>query len=249
MATKDIKIGGMNTVKRSWKNFNPDRCTQKFKDEDWSSILREENLDVASSILEEKIGRIIDSEAPFKTLQVRKGYHNWITDNTKNEMKLRDKARDKAKNTDLDSDWQQYRLKRNMCTSLQKKDKASYYKSLFQKMEDTNDSKKIFSTTKQLLGQTPTSPPTGFLVNGIFIRKQKDIADILAKFYMDKVDMIKDSLPGVNLDPLRILRRALRRWNPPAGNPKFTLKETTTSEVLKLIKALKNSHAYGRDQN
>ena len=87
----------------------------------------EDNLDVANSILEDKIGKIIDSEAPFKTVQVRKAYHNWITDSTKSEMDIRDKARDKAKITDLDLDWQLYRSKRNICTSLQKKDKSSYF--------------------------------------------------------------------------------------------------------------------------
>ena len=59
---------------------------------------------------------------------------------------------------------------------------------------------------------------------------------------------IKNSLPGVSGDPLKILRRALTRWQPAGGRPSFSLKRTTTSEVMELLKSLKNSHAYGRDK-
>ena len=162
-------------------------------------------------------------------------------------MLLRDMTRDVAKVSDLDTDWDHYRTKRNLCTSLQKKDKNSYYKSLITRLEETNDSKKLFSTTKQLLGSTSTGPPSTFLVNGKLVRKQQELADTLAEYYTRKVSDIKYSLPGVSFDPLFTLKRALSRWKPTGGRPKFSLKETTTTEVLEMIKSLKNSHAYGRD--
>ena len=247
IATRDIKVGGNNIRKRSWRNFDPVRCARKFREEDWTSILREENVDLANSKLEEKIVNIIDSEAPMTTVQARSRYHNWITKETKLEMETRDKARTTAKASDLDHDWNIYRTKRNLVTSLQRKDRSSYFKSLFTKMDETNNSKMLFSTTKQLLGHVPTSPPTGFLVDGSLIRKQKDMANLLADFYLNKVSLVKASLPGVGFDPLFVLKRAMNRWKPLGGVPKFKMKETNASEVLEMIKSLKQSHAYGRD--
>ena len=181
------------------------------------------------------------------TVQTRNGYHNWITPETKLEMFLRDTARTIAKSSDSDNDWRLYRTKRNLVTSLQKKDRISYYKSLYEKMDSSNNSKMIFSTTKQLLGQVQTGPPTGFLVNGSMIRKQKDMANLLAEFYQNKVKLVKESLPGVGFDPLFILKRAMMRWKPTGGPPKFTMKETNPKEVLEMFRSLKQSHAYGRD--
>ena len=121
IATKDIMTGGSNVVKRSWKNFSTEICSEKFRLEDWSSILEEDNLDRANTILEEKIGAILDSEAQMVVQQIRVGYHNWITDNTKLEMEIRDTARNRAKESDTDRDWAFYRMKRNYCSSLQKR--------------------------------------------------------------------------------------------------------------------------------
>ena len=88
----------------------------------------------------------------------------------------------------------QYRDKRNLCTKLQRHDRTNYYKELFEKMENENDVKKLFRTTKKLLGNTTVSPPDRFLVDGKVITKQKDLAEALATYYDDKVKKIKKTL-------------------------------------------------------
>ena len=62
-------------------------------------------LDTANSALEEILANLLNSEAPITTRQVRTKYHNWIRDNTKIEMIQRDLARDVAKISNLDTDW------------------------------------------------------------------------------------------------------------------------------------------------
>ena len=247
VSTRDIKVGGYNVTKRTWKNFKKERFIEKFKNENWTEILNENNVDVANTLLEEKIVKILESEAPMKTTQMRVKYNNWITNETKMEMENRDAARILAKETDKDEDWASFREKRNLCTKLQRHDRTNYYKELFEKMEDENDAKQLFRTTKKLLGNTTVSPPDRFLVNGKVITKQKDLAEALATYYDDKVKKIKNTLPRVCIDPLKTLRRAFSRWTPPGGRPKFQLKLTTDKEVIEMLAAIKNSHAFGRD--
>ena len=158
------------------------------------------------------------------TTQMRANYNNWLTSETKTEMALRDTARMVAKETDRDEDWAAFRTRRNHCTKLQKIDRVNYYKKLFDSIEDEHDNKKLFRTTKKLLGSVTVSPPNRFLVDGKVLTKQKDIAEALATYYNDKVKKIKNSLPGVSQDPLKTLRRAYRRWAPPGGMPKFQVK-------------------------
>ena len=152
------------------------------------------------------------------------------------------------KSTDRNEDWKDYRSRRNLCTSLQKKDRKDYYRNMYKRMEDEHDSAKIFSTTRELLGWTRAGPPTQFQQDGNIVKTQKEVANIQADFYKNKIKQIKNTLPRVAIDPLKYLKRAYRQWLPPGGMPQFHLKSTTVSEVLKMIKALKNSHAYGRDE-
>ena len=71
VSTRKIKMGVQNNRRRIWKHFNIERCTNKFRDMDWSPIYDQSDPNVAASLLDEKILSIIDSEAPFKTLQYR----------------------------------------------------------------------------------------------------------------------------------------------------------------------------------
>ena len=80
VSTKDVKIGGTNVFKRYWKNFVEKHCIDKFNNEDWTGILREMNIDVANATLEEKIVKIMETEAPMSVIQLRTHYNNWISD-------------------------------------------------------------------------------------------------------------------------------------------------------------------------
>ena len=200
-------------------------------------------------MLEDKICNILDSEAPMGTHQVRTHYNNWITTETKTEMTRTDEARNVAKQTDSDLDWARFKNLRNHCTKLQKKDRSTYFKNLYSKMEGENDSRKLVLMTKSLLGwKMGAPPPSCFQVDGVTIRKQKELAEAQANYYSNKVTRIKKSLPGVGQDPLRILRWAYSRWLPSGGIPKFIMKETSAREIIEIIGGIKNGHTFGRDK-
>ena len=105
----------------------------------------------ANSQLEEWLCEVMDKEAPLKTLQARKHYISWLTEDTKTEMGLRDTARIKARLTNLDSDWLEYRRRRNYCTARQKLDKSGHLKELYKKIEEVKDTKSFYKTSRELL--------------------------------------------------------------------------------------------------
>ena len=55
IAWKDRQPGGQNVVKRVWKNFNEKRCLKKFKETNWNDILQETEVNIANTMLEERI--------------------------------------------------------------------------------------------------------------------------------------------------------------------------------------------------
>ena len=163
-------------------------------------------------------------------------------------MELRDAARIKARSTGNDNDWADFRNRRNHCTKLQKADKATFLKDTFERLEDEKDSGKIHATARDILGIRAAGPPTSFLISGRLVRKQDDLANAQLDYYIEKLDTIRKSLPKVRNDPLRYISKLFKKWNPPGGKPKFSLKSVTVQETLKMLSNLKHSHSFGRDE-
>ena len=186
---------------------------------------------MANSLIEEKIRYILDIFAPIKTVQKRTTYQNCISDDTKKEMLARDTARAVAKETKLEADWQLFRTRRNNCTNMQRSDKRNYLKGLYSSIEDENDTEKLFSTTRRLLGWDQPGGPSCLKINGLTYRKQKEVADCQMDFYISKIVKVKSSLPQVNIDPLCLLKRLFSHWIPNGRMPEFKL----TSVTLALI--------------
>ena len=187
VSTSDIITGGHNILRRSWKQFNIKRCTEKFRMTDWTDILEMTDARLAASQLEDRICAIIDGEAPLKLMQTRANYRSWVSDRTKTAMISRDLARTKAKDSNSDTDWTDYREQRNQCTKLLRKDKTANHKLIFDKIELERDSSKLFSTTKKLLNWRSAGPPRKFCIDGSIVSKQKEMANIQAQCYFSKV--------------------------------------------------------------
>ena len=162
-------------------------------------------------------------------------------------MASRDLAREVARNSQLDIDWDSYRRLRNQCTTLQKEDRKKYYKNMYNKMEEENDSRAIYGLTKQLLGWKTSQPPVRLVKGGRVATKQNDIANMQAEHYQNKVKEIKENLPKVRMDPLKLLREAFAQWRPPGRIPKFEVRNVTEKEVIEMLTNHKKSHAFGND--
>ena len=181
------------------------------------------------------------NEARMHIVQVSTKNSHWLSDSTKVTMVRRDYSRETAKLSGDHLDWIIYR------SSMQRNDRINHLKSVYKRIETEKDFSNLFTTTRNLLGLKKAGPPNTFLVAGKYSTKHCDIAEHQAKYYIDKVQYIKESLPRVNSDPYKYIRKAFSRWIPPGGKPKFVIKAVTNSEVINIIRCLNNSHAYGHD--
>ena len=68
------------------------------------------------------------------------------------------------------------------------------------------------------------------------------LASSMNRFFLDKIRKLRDNLPLPTNDPVRKLREAMRR-----KNCSFRIKPVQESQVLKVVKSLKNSSATGVD--
>ena len=137
---------------------------------------------------------------------------------------------------------------RNKCTALQKRNKTEYLRKNYEHIEKEHDSGRLYSLTKNLLGWNGSVGPETFQVAGRTITKQKDLADALSHYYTQKVKDIKDRIPKVRFDPLKYLKKAWINRTPDVNIPLFKIKKVTENDVILMMRNLKNSQAFGRDE-
>ena len=132
---------------------------------------------------------------------------------------------------------------RNACNKQFKTDKNDHFKKLYLNCESTGDSK-----TKEQLGWMKVGPPTAIINNGKILRKPAEIAEVLSKFFKDKVERLNQEVDMNNLEPLTVLRKAMDRLNKSNDRIEFKLRKVTRIETLEAIKKLSNSSTQANDK-
>ena len=149
--------------KRSYKNFDPVIYRQRLEAENWSDIYEISDVDLANDFIESRIVKTLDEMCPYRTVQFRTECKTWLTDSTKERMRLRDEKRELARNTNEPETWRQYRLLRNEVNRLVDKDRKTHYDDIYDRHYTNNDVGATFKTAKNQAGITKNSTPTSFL--------------------------------------------------------------------------------------
>ena len=77
--------------KRSYKNFNKDEFLSDLARVDWLDVLSCPDINQATELFTFKFKKILDQHAPWILFQCRKNYKPWITQQTIDLMKERDR--------------------------------------------------------------------------------------------------------------------------------------------------------------
>ena len=235
-------------LSRNKNNFDSVIFKNRVKEIDWNELFEQTNVNVACDLFSQPLVKILDEMAPLQKIQIRKSFTPWVSDDTKNIMKLRDETRTKAVNSSQEEDWILYRALRNKCTAEVVRDKNKYNTKKYETFEENNDVKNLYKHVKNQMGWLKSGPPTSIRLENGMERRPQSIANILNKFYQDKVKNLNMKLPVTNLDPLKVLRAALERWGSKTDQIKtLKLHPVTRSHTLKLIKKLGNSTSFGLD--
>ena len=102
--------------------------------------------------------------APIKSIQVRTKYQPWMSHNTKEKIKERNLAQEKAAETKNGDDWAKYKALRNNVNSILKSEKRNWQQNKL--VELGNDSSSVWKNIKNWLGWSKGGPPTKLMENG-----------------------------------------------------------------------------------
>ena len=211
-----------------------------MKKESWWEVYCCEDANEAAEKFTAKLNRILDRHAPIKVFQTCTRFAPWLSKETKEIMKERDRAQVWASSSKKVEDWATYQSLRNKVTKLLKTEKKDWQKKKLE--ECSNDSGKLWANVKGWLNWSSSSSPSKLFHAGRTETSPINIASIMNHFYIEKVNDIRENLPNARIDPLEQLRKQMKD-----SSCSFKLKPVHPDLVLKIITNLKNSKATGFD--
>ena len=144
-----------------------------------------EDVEVAVQLVTQKLTEILDIMAQVKSIQTRSRYAPWLSEATKKKIKNRNEAQKKASETNLKSDWDEYRKQRNVINNILKMEKKSWQEK---KITDCgSDTSSVWKNLKNWLGWTSGGPPSRLIEQGNIYSKPSDLARVMNTFFISKV--------------------------------------------------------------
>ena len=245
MATRFSKSFKQNIrycKKRSYKNFNEEDFLREVENISWWEVYASEDVDVAVDIFTKKLTDILDRMAPVKKFQVRTKYATWLSEDTKEKIKDRDRAQEVAALSGSQEHWSVYKQLRNDLTTVLRKEKLSWEQGKLEQCEQDQDSGKLWKNVLGWLNWSSTSSPTKLLIDGDMLTSPQKMADAQNGYYINKVKEIRRNMPGQKKDPLATVRKIMN-----GKDVSFSLSAVSPDEVDKIIRDLKNSKSSGVD--
>ena len=100
---------------------------------------------------------------------------------------LRNRARERASQSQSQADWSEFRALRNRCTKMYREDKVEHFKTIFEETEKEKYVKKLYKTVKTQLGWTTNGPPTYLLIDGKVSSSFQLMANSQMNYYCNKL--------------------------------------------------------------
>ena len=167
-----------------------------------------EDAEEAVQIVTEKQTSILNIMAPIKNIQTRAKYAPWLSKETKEKIKARNKAQKIASESNLKEDWDEFKRKRNEITKILKSEKRAWQANKIKTFG--SDTSSIWKNIKNWLGWTAGGPPSKLIENGSVFNKPSDIARIMNSFFINKVQNLRQNLPQNPGDPLHLVQKLMR---------------------------------------
>ena len=239
---KNIKQSIRYVKKRSYKDFNEQDFMAAVKNIRWYEVYSCQDVDLAVDIFTTRLTDILDKMAPVKKFQVRTKYAAWVSDSTKDKIKVRDAAQLTAATTQLKEDWDRYKRLRNDLSVIKRKEKLAWHQHKLEACEESSDYGKLWKNILGWLNWSTTSSPTKLSHNGMLETSPSRMAELQNQYYINKVRTIRQNMPAQRRDPLETLRQRMHGRSQP-----FSPAPVSPDQVEKIISSLKNSKASGVD--
>jgi len=240
--TKVPKTQPHVVYKRTYSKFNPDDFQQDMSMVPWHIVYDESDVNEALHLFTTLFCNVADQHAPAKRRTVRSNPAGWVDDELREVMKLRDDAKKEALASGLVSDMCIYKKLRNAAVKLNRKKKASYFKSKI--AESRNDPKEMWRTLNGMMGRGLRRSACTVERDGEILTKAGDVADYFNSFFTQKVNSLR---AGLDSQPNGDLLQLIRDKVMVGKDCSFDFQLTHWEQIHKHLLSLSNGKATGLD--
>ena len=182
--------------KSSFKEFDEQKFKASVQECCWEEIYNCSNVEIAAEIFANRLNDVLDRMAPIRKFQTRKNYVPWMSKDTKVLKEKREAIYKKATSTDNAEDWRQFRALRNQVTSSLRQDKKMWESEKLDLVK--NDSTGVWKEVKSWLGWGTSGTPTQLFWEGRLITSPLDLANSMNRFFLQKIQILRNSIPDNN---------------------------------------------------
>ena len=229
------KFPAKTTHCRNYRKYDPELMKQDFASVNWIPVITASNVNDALNIFNIIVKSIFDKHAPYTTKRTKSRPCQWITEDIKTSMNERDRILRKARKSNNQNDWNDYKAMRNRCNIMTKKAKSSYTKELIDKK--CHSPKEFWKSVKEIF---PTKGINQVTVNDISFNKHK--AKQFGEYFSKIITSLKNSAFKLT-DCVWKHRRTLASRT----NHVFQFQYVSVVFVKNFLKKIKRTKATGLD--
>ena len=235
----NLKQNTCQTNYRNFKTLDKAKLNEKFNRVDWDRVYLEEDLDKATENLTNIILSTYNKLAPVRIMKPIKP--SLLNKEIRRGIACRNKALKKAVVSKSQEDISQYRKLRNKVAKLLNAEKKK------KDTENMSKQKNAWRLLKEITGKCPSSggPPTQITEGNKKIKEPKKLANYMNKYFIEKINKSRAEIDKQEI-PYQATEHLRKHLLQPV--PKFSLSQTNTEEVGKLIKSMNNSSGVGTDK-
>ena len=185
---------------RNYKNYNPDNLRNDLTNENWDTVLNDQDPNTAWASMNDILQRNIDKHIPTIVKRVKGRKSAWLTAELKSEMNLCDVLHRKFLKSKSTTDSNAYKAQRNHTNVLVRKAKKQHGRTLLN--ESANDPGRFWKSLKKMFPlKGKVLCAKSFLIKNKLTANSKAIANGFCSFFSTVANKLKTKVLQIK-DPL-----------------------------------------------
>uniref|UniRef100_A0A8C5N2E5 Reverse transcriptase domain-containing protein n=1 Tax=Gouania willdenowi TaxID=441366 RepID=A0A8C5N2E5_GOUWI len=223
--------------RRNLKHLNEQAFHHDLSMVNWKYISLIPDVELAWTFFKDTFMQIINKHAPLKKYRVKGRENPWFSPELADSLHERNKAWDKARQSNSATDWSFFRQLRNKCTSLIKKAKSGYFLSVT--TENLNNPQKFWKVIKSLsLNKNTETIPSFVLKDSVPVYDRTEVLNCFNQHFLSSGSLFDSK--GITTG------NSCTESSMFSGDP-FNFNPFTCHEVHKALKALDHRKPPGPD--
>merc|ERR1712243_427621 len=166
----------------------------------------------------------------------KKNYTPYLSKETRERKKKLNQMHNKAKQTQQDEDWREYKNYRATINKQIDRQKQEYINKKLNNSEDR------WKTLNEINNKSTFTSPRNIIHKDSIITNIQEICNIANDYYISSIKKLRDNIPQTNVTPIDILKKIYQR-----SQATLEIPIPTVQKITEIIKKAKSKNSVGHD--